>query len=168
MNYCENHRKSDLDTISLKIGSRDSKEVKFLIDTGAEISIIKKSSLNNAVSYKVHKGVEIKGIGNAVLRTDGIVELKLLTVKHEMVHTFHMISEPSALQCDGILGKDFLEERERESVINYCSRQIIMNNEVVINFDKKSCVDKTTPCKLTLKAGSECIVNVPTNSKGLG
>ena len=41
MNYCENHRKSDLDTISLKLDSRDSKEVKFLIDTGAEISIIK-------------------------------------------------------------------------------------------------------------------------------
>ena len=29
MNYCENHRKSDLDSISLKIDSRDSKEVKF-------------------------------------------------------------------------------------------------------------------------------------------
>ena len=69
MNYCENRRKSDLDTISLKIDGRVSKEVKFLIDTGAEISIIKESSLNDAVSYKVRKGVEIKGISNAVLRT---------------------------------------------------------------------------------------------------
>jgi hypothetical protein len=34
----------------------------------------------------------------------------------------------------------FLEDRG--SVINYCLRQIIMNNEVVINFDEKSCVDK--------------------------
>ena len=58
--------KSNLDTISLKIDSRDSKEVKFFIDTGAEISIIKKSSLNDAVSYNVRKGVEIKGIGNSV------------------------------------------------------------------------------------------------------
>ena len=57
---------------------------------------------------------------------------------------------------------------KRENVINYSSRQNIMNNEVVINVDEKSCVDKTTLCKLTLKARSECIVNVPTNSKGLG
>ena len=32
----------------------------------------------------------------------------------------------------------------------------------------RNVVDKTTPCKLTLKARSECIVNVSTNSKGLG
>ena len=43
-----------------------------------------------------------------------------------------------------------------------------MNNEVVINFDEKPCVDKSTPCRLTLKARSECTVNFPTNSKGLG
>ena len=41
INYCENHMKSDLDTISLKIGTRDAKEASFLIDTGAEIAIIK-------------------------------------------------------------------------------------------------------------------------------
>ena len=45
-------------------------------------------------------------------------ELKLLTEEHETVHNYHVLSEPSALQCDGILGKDFLEEKE--SVINYC------------------------------------------------
>ena len=132
--------KSDLDTISLKIGTRDAKKAKFLIDTCAKISIIKESSLNEGASYQPRKSTEIKGIGNTVLKTDCIVELKLLTEKHETVHNFHVLSEPSALQCDGILGNYFLEERE--CVINYCSRQIIMNNEVVINFDEKSCVDK--------------------------
>ena len=83
-----------------------------MIDTGAEISIIKESSLNEGTSYQPRKSIEIKGIGNAVLKTDGVVELKLLTEKHETVHNFHALSEPSALQCDGILGKDFLEERE--------------------------------------------------------
>ena len=31
----------DLDTISLNVNKRDAKEFRFLIDTGAEISIIK-------------------------------------------------------------------------------------------------------------------------------
>ena len=56
----------------------------------------------------------------------------------------------------------------RESVINYCSRQIIINDEVIVNFDVKPCVYKTEPCKLTLKARSETIVNVTTNYKVLG
>ena len=43
-----------------------------------------------------------------------------------------------------------------------------MNNVVVINFDKKPCIDNTTPCKLTLPARSECIVYVPTPSEGIG
>ena len=90
--------KSDLDTISLKIDSRDSKKVRFLIDTGAKISIIRASSLNVGTGYSMSKSTKIQGIGNAVLRTDGIVELKLLTEEHETVHNFHVLSEPSALQ----------------------------------------------------------------------
>ena len=89
-----------------------------------------------------------------------------MTDKHKAVHAFHVLGEPSALQYDGILGRDFLEERER--VINYCSRQIIMNDEVIVNFYVKPRVDKMEPCELTLKARSETIVNVPTNYKGLG
>jgi hypothetical protein len=69
VNHCENHMKSDLDTISLKINNRDSKKVKFLIDTGAEISLIKEASLNSEASYKLRKSAKIKGIGNAVLKT---------------------------------------------------------------------------------------------------
>ena len=76
VNHCENHMKSDLDTISLKI-NRDSKEVKFLIETGAEISLIEEASLNSEAGYKLREGAKIKGIGNAVLKTDGIVKLKL-------------------------------------------------------------------------------------------
>jgi len=64
-----------------------------------------------------------------------------------------------------ILGKDFLEERER--VINYCSSQIIMNNEVVVDFEPKPSAMKTEPCTITLKARTEN-TGVPTFSKGLG
>ena len=111
INQCESHLKSDLDTISLNVNTRDVKKLKFLIDTGAEISIIKGSSLNPGVNYQLHNGADIKGICNVVLKTEGIVILKLFTDTHETVHAFHVLGEPSALEYDGILGKDFLEER---------------------------------------------------------
>jgi hypothetical protein len=53
-------------------------------------------------------------------------------------------------------------------VINYCSRQIFMNDAVVVNFDTKSGSIKKEPCRLTLKASSEHIINLPTDSEGLG
>ena len=40
INECESHGKSDLHTISLNVDSSDTKKRKFLVDAGAEISII--------------------------------------------------------------------------------------------------------------------------------
>ena len=37
-----------------------------------------------------------------------------------------------------------------------------------MNFDVKPCINKTEPCRLTLQARTENIVNVPTNYRGLG
>jgi len=37
VNQCESHVKSDLDTITLNINSRDTQKQKILIDTGAVI-----------------------------------------------------------------------------------------------------------------------------------
>ena len=81
INQCESHGKSDLDTISLNIDSRDTKKVKFLIDTGAEISIIKSSSLTLGVNYQLHEGVDIKEMSKTVIKTEGIIDLKLLTIR---------------------------------------------------------------------------------------
>ena len=100
------------------------------------------------------------------MKTEGIIYKKFLTDPHDTIHTFYVLGEPSALQYEVILGKDFLEERE--SVINYCSSQIIMNDEVCLNFNVKPCVNITEPCRLTLNARTENIVNIPTYYKRLG
>jgi len=60
VNQCESHVKSDLDMISLSIDSRDNRKLKFLIDTGAEISIIRSSSLTPGVNYQFHDDSIVK------------------------------------------------------------------------------------------------------------
>jgi hypothetical protein len=154
INHCESHVKSGLDTISLSIDSRDLRKLKFLVDTGAEISIIKSSSLTAGVEYQLCEGVDIKGISNTIMKTEGTIDLKLFT-DTQTTHTFYVLRENPELPYDAILGKDFFESKE--SVINYCSRQIIMNDEVILNFDPKPTANKTEPCRLTLKARTEMI-----------
>ena len=111
INQCESRGKSDLDTISLNVDSRHTKKLKFLVDTGAEISIIKSSSLTPGFNYQLHEAVDIKGISNTLMRTEGIIDLKLLTDTYETVHTFHVLGEPSELHYDATLGKDFIGDR---------------------------------------------------------
>jgi hypothetical protein len=77
INQCESHGKSDVYTINLNVESRDTKKLKFLVDTGAEISLIKSSSLIPGVNYQLHEGADIMGISNTVM-TDGTTDLKLL------------------------------------------------------------------------------------------
>jgi len=119
-------------------------QLKFLTDTGAEISIIRSSILTPGANYLFHDVVDIKGISSTVMRTEGAVELKLFTETHETMHTFHVLGKDFEMHYDAILGKDFLEERE--SVINYCSCQIVMN-EVIVNFHPKPRAIKTEPCR---------------------
>jgi hypothetical protein len=83
INQCESHCKSDVDTISVYIDSRNSRKLKFLIDTRAEISIIRSSSLIPGVEYQWHKGINIKEISNTVMKTVGKIDLKLFTDTHE-------------------------------------------------------------------------------------
>jgi hypothetical protein len=135
INQRERHVKSYPDTISLNISPRDTVKLKLQIDTGAEISIIRSSSLTRGVNYQLHEGVDIKGISNTTMRTEGSISLKIFTETHETMHIVHVFGEDSEMHYDAMLDKDFLEERK--SVINYCSSQLLMNNEVDVNFDKK-------------------------------
>jgi hypothetical protein len=101
-----------LDIISLSIDSRDTRELKLLVDTGAEISIIRSSSLIPGVEYQLREGVDIKGISNTITKTEGTIDLKLFTDTHETTHIFHVLGGNSELLYDEIFGKNFLKRRK--------------------------------------------------------
>ena len=91
--------------------------------------------------------------------------LKLFTGTHETTHTFHVVGNEFGIQYDGILGRDFFEDKQ--SIISYGDRQITME-DVVVRFDPKPDKINGDNCKLTLKARSENIVKLPTKSMGHG
>jgi hypothetical protein len=86
VNQCESHEKSDLDTISFNTDSRDTRKLKFLIDTGAKISINRRSSLTPGVNYQLHERIDIKEISNTIMRTEGTIDLNLFTDTRDNAH----------------------------------------------------------------------------------
>ena len=67
----------------MKVDLGKTEKLRFLIDTGAEISIVKGNSLLPGINYEPTDSVTIKGISDAMMRTEGIVSLKMFTLYHE-------------------------------------------------------------------------------------
>jgi len=106
--------------------------MRFLVDTGAEISIVKGACLMPRVSYHPTDGIKVKGIADSILWTEGTVTLTLLTQTHETSHTFHVMNNDFDCIYDGILGRDFWENKM--ATIDYCDRTIKMG-EVTLKLD---------------------------------
>jgi len=136
-----------------------------LLDTGADLSVIKRSSLQPGIKHTLKGGIGIKGNSNTIMNTEGTITLKLFTDTHETTHPFHVVGSEFGIQYDGILGRNFFEDKQ--NIINYCGQQIIMG-DVVVKFHPKPDKISNENYKLTLKARSENIVNLPTKSMGHG
>ena len=65
----------------------------FLLDTGADLSVFKRSSLQSRVRYALKGGIGIKGISDTIIKTEGTITLKLFTDARETTHTHFMLSE---------------------------------------------------------------------------
>jgi hypothetical protein len=52
--------------------------------------IIKDTSLKPVVAYEPTKRINIKGISNSLMKTEGTVTLGLLTETHETKHSFQL------------------------------------------------------------------------------
>jgi len=124
--------------------------------------MIKVASLKPGFNYESTKGINVRGISNALLKTEVTVMLKLFTPTLETAHTFHIMGDSFYCQYDRILGQDFW--KNKRATINYCDRTIAMG-EVLINFDETNKEVKETH-RLTLKTRAESIVRLPTKSKG--
>jgi hypothetical protein len=165
INKCTDHDETGLETIKINTDSNKSGKLKFLIDTGAEISIVKDTSMNPGIIYESTKKIYLKGISDVILKTEGTTTLKLLTSTHETTHVFHTVGSDFGCHYDGILGQDFW--KKYKATINYSDRTITMS-DVVLKFDNKTNETKNETYKLILKPRTESIVRLPTKSKGLG
>ena len=76
--------KSKLDTATVRVDLSKTEKLKFLIDTGAEISVVRSTSLKPGFNYESTQRIDVRS--NTLLRTEGTITLKLLTPTHETTH----------------------------------------------------------------------------------
>jgi len=84
-------------------------ELLFLIDTGADISLLKGDNLIGTTEYDSESEVKVKCVDGSPMETHGVLEARIEHKNSSIVHNFQLVNKQVDIPCDGILGGDFLQ-----------------------------------------------------------
>lgn len=96
------------DFIELQISISDN-ICSFLVDTQADISIIKESSLNDDIFIDETEKIRIRGITKDAMDSIGITYADIFFDDILLEHKLHIVPNSFNIPCDGIIGKDFIK-----------------------------------------------------------
>jgi hypothetical protein len=82
-------------------------ECLFLIDTGADISLLKGDKLIDSTEFDPGRKATVKSVNGSPIDMHGVVEKKVNLGDNPILHDFHLVSKQVDIPCDGILGRDF-------------------------------------------------------------
>jgi len=82
------------------------KELVFLVDTGADISVVKE---NSDVFHDIQDNyiIDIRGISQEVTKSKGLTSIEIQSTKYIVKHDFHIVDFHFGILCDGI---DFIKK----------------------------------------------------------
>ena len=86
-----------------------SEPIKFLVDTAADNSIIKKSKLIEGTIYLPELGVEAVGIGNVPQKTEGLCFINLLIGRKKLLVEAQVVKDEFLPFHSAVLGQNFLK-----------------------------------------------------------
>lgn len=129
-----------------------------LVDTGADISVIKNYAIDqNSFCYPDQK-CTVTGVGPEPIQTKALLPSKILIDKNiDFECNLQIVSDTFPINCDGILGNDFLSTFS--CIVDYGSRTLsipVSNANIIIDSIK-------FPKLLAIPARSEKITRISVN-----
>lgn len=94
----------------MDIGIHPEVELSFLIDTGAQTSILKRSVGHPKTIINRSSAVNLNGITGKLNKTYGTVKGSLSIPNGSLEQVFHVVDSSISLKFDGLLGGDFLSK----------------------------------------------------------
>lgn len=80
----------------------------FIVDTGADVSILKTNYITTNITYNQQNQSTLKGISVQEISSPGSVNINLILDNFSLPHTFQLVNSTFPIPTDGILGRDFL------------------------------------------------------------
>jgi hypothetical protein len=93
--------------VSMRSDISNGNELLLLVDTGADISILKPDKLDTTRQFDPEGRMEVKGVSGSSIQTLGTVQVTMYEGPVKIPFTFQLDKRVD-IPCDGILGRDFL------------------------------------------------------------
>ena len=102
------------------------RQLYFLVDSGADISLVKRKKLLGTAEWEPRDRVRVKSVEGSMTETHGSLETQILEGEVSIPYRLQLVSKQVDLKCDGILGREFLKAmraricyREQVSIFQY-------------------------------------------------
>jgi hypothetical protein len=134
-----------------------------LLDTGADICLVRSSVLLGDTEFDPQKRVKVKSLEGSIIETHGFLELNIHEGTIEIPFPFHLVSKQVELVYDGIMGRDFLQHTKARVGFGNNTVTFRKNNEEWTERIFSGTLVKETKGsrKLTLPKRTETIVVLP-------
>jgi hypothetical protein len=96
------------------------------VDTGADISLLKPDNLDKSKKFDPDGRVKVKSVNGSIIETFGTAKTVVNVDSLKIPSTFQLVSKQVDIPCDGILGRDFLENAG--ATICYASGTLTFRN----------------------------------------
>lgn len=97
------------DYVILRV-SISSMQCTFLLDTQADITLLKERAIDSMVRLDTRDQIKITGITEEPIWSLGSIEADLIGSDFRVTHNFHVVPNGFYIPSDGIIGKDFLKK----------------------------------------------------------
>jgi hypothetical protein len=94
--------------VLLHVDASTSGQLCLLVDTGADVSILKCDKIKGILEFEPPKRVKIKDVEGGIMHTHGTIGVKIKEGDVDVLFNFQLVSVQFQLGCDGIWGCDFL------------------------------------------------------------
>lgn len=122
-----NHNNTDYISVPLDIANELTP--KFLVDSQADISLIKHGALNNDVPINTFNTILIKGVTDGQIESLGVIKALINLNNQNIPQIFHVVDDSFPIPTAGILGKDFFK--------NYSCQLDYANNSLLIRINNR-------------------------------
>ena len=96
--------------VRMRADISNGEELLLLVDTGADISILKPDKLDKTKRFNPEGRVKVKGVSGSSIQTLGTVPAVMYEGTVRIPFTFQLVGKQADISCDGILGRDFLAQ----------------------------------------------------------
>jgi hypothetical protein len=102
-------RSMGTECVKLRLNISEGRELLSLVNSGADISLVRTETLGNAQTSDPENKIKVKTVNGSVIETLGTVESVICEEGFMIPCEFHQVNRQVDIPNDGILGRDFLE-----------------------------------------------------------